>query len=303
MSVAESLQIAQHILNAAFHQQSVKFAMNQHKIASCLSLLSDESSKLQYQSEITFLMLRDISLAAAKQVGPFTDSDWQKLKERWSVFSQSKECPDMICSPEEEEEMVYMLITTFLAEQYRYGDEVKVTPGEIFIDCGGCFGETALWAYQQGASEVYSFEPSPYSFATLQKNITNNSRDLRKCFNLAVGAANTKIPFVAIPGKGSSHVDAQGDIQVDCVVLDEWLVEHNIKPTFLKFDIEGSEYDALQGCRKTITELKPKLAVCLYHRFQDMFELPLLLHEMVPEYKFYCRKNSPVYEFILYATV
>ena len=76
----------------------------------------------------------------------------------------------------------------------------------------------------------------------LERNIEANNHDKSKCFNLAVGEAKGKLSFAAAPGMaGASHVDAHGNIQVDCVVLDDFFAEHNIKPTFLKFDIEGAE--------------------------------------------------------------
>lgn len=304
MSFAESIQATKLTLNTALAQQTAPFIVNQHKIALCLSLMCDKYSKANYQSELSYLMLREINKPLAAQISPFTEADWQQVSERWHAFAKSKDCPKMICAQGEQDYLVNMLMTSFIAEQYRYNDEVKIESGEIFIDCGACFGDTALWAYQQGASAVYSFEPSPYNFAMLQKNIEANKHDQDKCFNLAVGATNAKIPFAAGIGMaGASHADAHGNIQVDCVVLDEWLTKHKIKPTFIKFDIEGAEYDALQGCRKTITELKPKLTVCLYHKIQDMWTLPLLIHSMVPEYRFYCRKNNVHNEFILYATI
>ena len=304
MSFVESLQAAQQTLSTALAQQASPFIINQHKIAQCLALMSDELSKVNYQSEISYLMLRDINKPLAAQISPFTEADWKHVVERWQGFVKSPECPKMVCAQGEQGYMANMLMTTFIAGQYRYNDEVKVAKDEIFVDCGACFGDTALWAYQQGAAEVYSFEPSPYNFAVLERNIEANNHDKSKCFNLAVGEAKGKLSFAAAPGMaGASHADAHGNIQVDCVVLDDFFAEHNIKPTFLKFDIEGAEYGALKGCRKTITELKPKLTVCLYHQISDMWKLPLLIHEMVPEYRFYCRKNNVHNEFILYATI
>ena len=47
------------------------------------------------------------------------------------------------------------------------------------------------------------------------------------------------------------------------VTLDEALSGEG--PTYIKFDIEGSELDALDGGRETITRYRPKLAVCVYH--------------------------------------
>lgn len=304
MSFVDSLQAAQTTLATALAQQAGSFITNQQRISQCFALMSDELSKANYQNELTYLMLRDINKPMAAQISPFTMEDWQKVVAGWNKFVAGKDHPKMTCPKGEEPYMANMLMTTFIAGQYRYGNEVKVDKGEIFIDCGACFGDTALWAYKEGAAEVYSFEPSPYNFAVLQQNIELNGHQKDKCLNLAVGAQESKIPFAAAPGMaGSSRADANGNIQVNCIVLDKWLKDHKIKPTFLKFDIEGFEYDALQGCRETITKLKPKLAVCLYHKITDMWTLPLLIHEMVPEYRFYCRKNNVHNEFILYATV
>ena len=62
--------------------------------------------------------------------------------------------------------------------------------------------------------------------------------------------------------------------------------------TYIKMDIEGEEYEALEGAKKVITEQKPKLAVCIYHKAFDIFKLPRLILEMNPEYLFYLRHYS-----------
>lgn len=46
------------------------------------------------------------------------------------------------------------------------------------------------------------------------------------------------------------------------------------EPTFIKMDIEGSEQEALKGCKRILKELKPKLALCVYHKPEDLFEIP-----------------------------
>lgn len=63
--------------------------------------------------------------------------------------------------------------------------------------------------------------------------------------------------------------------------------------TFIKMDIEGSEAEALRGAEKTIRRDKPRLAISLYHKPQDYFEIPFLIKEMVPEYKLYIRHHKP----------
>lgn len=57
-------------------------------------------------------------------------------------------------------------------------------------------------------------------------------------------------------------------------------------------DIEGSELKALEGAKNTIQRNNPKLAISIYHKYEDIIELPLKILELEPEYKFYLRHYS-----------
>ena len=72
--------------------------------------------------------------------------------------------------------------------------------------------------------------------------------------------------------------------------------------SFIKMDIEGEEYNALTGARGLITKHRPKLAISVYHNDDDLTKIPLLIHEMVPEYRFYLRHHTPFHvDTVLYA--
>ena len=70
-------------------------------------------------------------------------------------------------------------------------------------------------------------------------------------------------------------------------------------------DIEGAEYRALKGGVKLIEKYHPKLAICLYHRLNDFWELPLLINKLVPEYKIFVRHHVPINEYgtVMYASI
>ena len=68
---------------------------------------------------------------------------------------------------------------------------------------------------------------------------------------------------------------------MEIVTLDEAL--EGVAPTYLKFDIEGSELDALEGGQETIRRHRPKLAVCVYHAPDHLWRIPLRLHELMPD--------------------
>lgn len=81
-----------------------------------------------------------------------------------------------------------------------------------------------------------------------------------------------------------SKISNEGDIAVDVIKLDDFFKTHE-KPTFIKMDIEGAELAALRGCADTIREYKPKLAICVYHKPEDIFEIPEYILSLNPDYK------------------
>lgn len=62
---------------------------------------------------------------------------------------------------------------------------------------------------------------------------------------------------------------------------------HQADTSFIKFDLEGHELPALHGCIKTIQRQKPILAIAGYHRWTDLWQIPLLVQKMQPAYRFH----------------
>jgi hypothetical protein len=70
----------------------------------------------------------------------------------------------------------------------------------------------------------------------------------------------------------------------------------------MKFDIEGAELSALKGAYNTIQKFKPKLAVCIYHLPNDLWEIILYIKEQFPFYNFSVRTHQhDGLDFVLYA--
>ena len=90
-------------------------------------------------------------------------------------------------------------------------------------------------------------------------------------------------------GEGSKITDYENEGNCKVVCLDEYLKEPY---TFLKADIESFEYRMLQGARRGIIEYKPKLAICIYHSSIDLYSIPMLIKELVPDYKLAIRHHA-----------
>ena len=85
------------------------------------------------------------------------------------------------------------------------------------------------------------------------------------------------------------------------IALDAY-INKNERVTFIKFDIEGAELEALKGAKGIISSYRPKLAICLYHKKEDYWQIPYYVKELVPEYKLYIRHYSNYSsETVLYA--
>ena len=76
---------------------------------------------------------------------------------------------------------------------------------------------------------------------------------------------------------------------VEVVRLDD-AVEEGV--TYIKMDIEGAELAALEGSAATIRRNRPKLAICVYHRPSDYFDIPRWIDGMQCDYRLYLRQHS-----------
>jgi FkbM family methyltransferase len=195
-----------------------------------------------------------------------------------------------------------MLFRAANGEQYFSLTEIPWGREEVFVDCGVLGGESALdfinRCEKQGGtySKVFGFEPDPASYLWAVDNLAE-FRGV-KIFNAGVGNHDGTAKFV--PYGGASHVGEDGTEEVRIVTLDKALEGERV--TFIKMDIEGSELDALKGAEKIIRAQKPKLAVCVYHKFEDNWEIPGFIWSLNPDYQLFMRHYSKgLFETVLYA--
>ena len=100
-----------------------------------------------------------------------------------------------------------------------------------------------------------------------------------------------------------SCVSENGENHIDVVTIDE-TIDENDRVTFIKMDVEGAELESLKGAKHIICRDKPKLAICIYHKPEDMTEIPLYIKSLVPEYKIYVRHHcNSDGETVLYAVM
>ncbi|MCR5261552.1 MAG: FkbM family methyltransferase [Candidatus Gastranaerophilales bacterium] len=184
-------------------------------------------------------------------------------------------------------------IIDFVQEQYKYKHVVEAQEGDVALDAGACYGDTALYFSEKTkGAKVYSFEFIPENLEMFRKNIELNPqyKDNIELVQRPIGSVSGNKLYAVPNGPGTNLTDKKTDnaIELETITIDDFVAQNNIeKIDFIKMDIEGSEEDALKGAKKTISKFKPKLAICAYHKKDDLCILPQLIKSIVPEYKLY----------------
>jgi FkbM family methyltransferase len=155
----------------------------------------------------------------------------------------------------------FFLLTTWLLEQYRIPGKCEVADGDVVFDVGGCFGETAVYfsRFCGDSGKVFTFEPHGYFFSQLKLNVANFWAV--QPVNAGLGSAEAEITM-SFNAKSSTAA---------ITTIDNFVESSGLQSVdFIKMDIEGAERDALKGAAKTLKNLRPKLAISVYHRPDDI---------------------------------
>ena len=187
--------------------------------------------------------------------------------------------------------------------QYFPSDIIKLSDHESFVDIGAFNGDTVkdfIVRTQGNFDNFFAFELDAFNFNLLRENVCHMpNHDRIKIFNMGIWDSECDITYSI--GNSQSTIGT-GEGKGHVVPLDDVL--KNEKVTFIKMDIEGAEPQALRGARNIIQNQTPRLAVCVYHDFRHLWEIPLYLKELVPEYKIYLRHHTNLeYETVCYAVV
>lgn len=186
-------------------------------------------------------------------------------------------------------------------DQYFDDEIVRFGSHEVLFDCGAYRGRTACnfikHLEKQGIADydkIVSFEPNEESCNILrglgikkheciQKGLSDSCRIERFTHDAA-----------------ASCFDMNGTFEVEITTIDETAADNPV--TMITMDIEGEELAAINGAEKTISMFTPKLAICLYHKREHLWEICNRIREINSDYRFYCRIYAySATELVLYA--
>lgn len=187
------------------------------------------------------------------------------------------------------------------AGQYFPGDFWRLSGREVFVDVGAFTGDTLadFLHHTRGVFEkYYALEPDPRNLDELKRRIPADLGG--RIIALPYGAGERRHPALFIDGAGGeSRIDEGGTLSVEIVPLDELLSSEKVST--IKLDVEGYEKEVLRGAREIIGRQGPKLAVSVYHRIEDIWEIPIWIRDCNDGYRFYLRHHTEeIYDTVLY---
>lgn len=234
-----------------------------------------------------------------------------------SRYDEFKDIHDNILNDYKTKEVYISILTSMVTGESKYCEEIMEgnsfyalpkfsnTGNEVFVDAGAYVGDTVeqfIWNNIGQFKKIYAFEPGHKQFNAMKLRINRLisewalNEDKINCIQAGLGSKseeslyfeNDEMPLCNnIYNKGiNSKVK-----KIQIYSLDDY-IKHE-KVTFIKSDIEGFELELLKGSKRIISLYKPKLAISIYHKPDDLIEIIKYLKCLVPEYKFDLRHHAP----------
>lgn len=180
------------------------------------------------------------------------------------------------------------ITNSLYSAQYFDKDIIKPQPGEIFID-GGCFDcgtdkEFIKWC-SGDYERIYAFEPDTISYERCLEECEKENIKKIEIYNKGLWNRKTKLSFQQTGRQGSSI--GGGEEVISTTSIDAIVGDKSV--SFIKLDVEGAELEALQGAEQTISKNHPRLAICIYHKPEDIVTIPEYILSLHNDYKLYIR--------------
>jgi FkbM family methyltransferase len=194
------------------------------------------------------------------------------------------------------DDFVDMVEQSIVSDQYHTHNYLK--EDSVVIDAGANVGIFSVFAAQQCFKGIiYAFEPSPYTFEILTKNIAGYKNI--KSIHAGLGDVAAKKNILVYPNSTTGNIMEDSSRAplifmehvkkaelITVVTVDDFVEKNHVAHVdFIKIDTEGYEAKILEGARKTIKKFKPVIAMSAYHTPADRELLPKMVESISSGYR------------------
>ena len=187
-----------------------------------------------------------------------------------------------------------------------YGSFVCQSPCNTYVDVGAYNGDTIreFLSFVPSCKKIYALEPDERSYKKLLLYAQNQNTSVDiEALNIAAWDRQELLSFSARGGRNStsSISGTRNKIKEICAMPIDSIVTQNAD--YIKIDSEGSEKQVIDGMKNTVLSCLPTLNIAIYHRSEDMFDIPLQINSITNNYLLYMRHFPyfPCWDTNLYA--
>ncbi len=290
---------------------SMRFKYNEYDILLADSYLFQKQQWLTEQGEKNNIFLLEglvISSKATKISNQYYTEKKELFLETYNMLTDQQSRDNFITTMKRNltGNLEYVRNMGISLPQY-FQPELHLSDKEVFVDCGAYSGDTveSFISVCTGYNKIFSIEADLENFKQLEKNVNDLALKNVYPINTALYSEETVLRFFSngtvesrIINENENTCNSTFDVvakKLDNVLSDE-------KVSFIKMDIEGGELAALKGAECLIKANRPKLAICVYHRYDDLITIPQYIKSLIPDYKFYLRLHAlTCHDVVLYA--
>jgi FkbM family methyltransferase len=258
--------------------------------------------------------LQHLHLTPSAEYPPLDDDSLDSLYDLSDIYTKNSIDVVKFCRSKNNcmIQPIEQIIHAFPIELYWYDKKTSLSScGELTVlDIGAFTGDTLeqlLLYYNSAIKKYYVFEPDKKMIKRLSGylrilNLLENRDRFHLC-PFSVGNVNTVSRFrsdalCVIQSPPSEDININ-EVLVETRRLDDLKLDITGELR-IKMDIEGFEMEALRGATETIKRYKPSLAVCIYHKPNDIIDITKYIKSLNSNYQFMIRGGSHM---VCYATL
>jgi FkbM family methyltransferase len=183
-----------------------------------------------------------------------------------------------------------------------YHEKALIEKDAWVFDAGASEGFFSAYALQRTTGKVFAFEPiKELEVALIETYKKEYDSGKFKMVSAGIGKEDGTMQL-SLNFSHPCDASTLDDMNIEkrkimIVTIDDIVKSETLKgPGFIKMDIEGAEMDALKGATQTLKELKPKLAIAVYHEYENGFECAEIIKDANPSYTIEFRGMNGYYE-------
>ena len=276
-----------------------------------LNETSIKNSSILFITPIIEKYYKSIKNSIPNNINILSFDKWFYLKNFYTILNIRKFLKDKKSKKTLDTIIYSKILETYKYYKYIYDDNQYFSidsfkysnMDEIFFDAGAYVGDTIDRFINNNLASfrhIYAFEPSIKQFNAMKfrierlKNEWAIDENKITLVNAGLYSDNISASINENRNKNLNNIslnksNEKNIEEIHLYSLDSFLNGNEI--TFLKADIEGGELDMLKGAISTIKKYRPKMAISIYHKPNDIIDIFDFIKSLNLGYNFYIRQH------------